>query len=78
MSEQIIRDRGVEALKVAAAWPGADQATIVTLATVLAATGADGDGARYFAALAASQPFGRRCGQVGGPDSPRWCLRRNV
>jgi glyoxylase-like metal-dependent hydrolase (beta-lactamase superfamily II) len=56
MSEQIIRDRGVEALKVAAAWPGADQATMVTLATVLAATGADGDGARYFGALAAGQP----------------------
>jgi glyoxylase-like metal-dependent hydrolase (beta-lactamase superfamily II) len=56
MSEQIIRDRGVEALKVAAAWPGADQATMVTLATVLAATGADGDGARYFGALAADQP----------------------
>jgi glyoxylase-like metal-dependent hydrolase (beta-lactamase superfamily II) len=56
MSEQIIADRGVEALKVAAAWPGADQATVVTLATVLAATGADGEGAGYFAALAADQP----------------------
>jgi glyoxylase-like metal-dependent hydrolase (beta-lactamase superfamily II) len=55
MSEQIIKDRGVEALKVAARWPGADRATIVTLATVLAGTGADADGQRYFEALAAEQ-----------------------
>ncbi len=56
MSEQIVKDRTVEALKAAAAWPGADRATLVTLATVLAATGADEDGYRYFEALAASQP----------------------
>jgi glyoxylase-like metal-dependent hydrolase (beta-lactamase superfamily II) len=56
MSHQIVTDRTVEALKVAARWPGADRATLVTLATVLAATGADEDGARYFDALAASQP----------------------
>lgn len=56
MSQQIVTDRTVEALKVAAAWPGADRATLITLATVLAATGADRDGARYFETLAASQP----------------------
>jgi hypothetical protein len=41
MSQQIIKDHNIEALKVAAGWPGADRATLVTLATVLAATGAD-------------------------------------
>jgi glyoxylase-like metal-dependent hydrolase (beta-lactamase superfamily II) len=56
MSQQIVTDRTVEALKVAAAWPGADRATLVTLATVLAATGADEEGHRYFEQLAASQP----------------------
>ena len=56
MSQQIIKDHNVEALKIAAGWPGADRATLVTLATVLAATGADSDGLSYFQALAASQP----------------------
>ncbi len=56
MSQQIVTDRTVDALKVAAAWPGADRATLVTLATVLAATGADQEGYRYFEQLAASQP----------------------
>lgn len=56
MSDQIIPDRVAESLKVAASWPGADRATLVTLATVLAATGADTEGLRYFEALAASQP----------------------
>ena len=56
MSQQIIKDQNIEALKVAASWPGADRATLVTLATVLAATGADHDGLSYFEALAASQP----------------------
>jgi glyoxylase-like metal-dependent hydrolase (beta-lactamase superfamily II) len=56
MSQQIVTDRALEALKVAAAWPGADRATLVTLATVLAATGADEEGYRYFDELAASQP----------------------
>jgi glyoxylase-like metal-dependent hydrolase (beta-lactamase superfamily II) len=55
-SEQSIKDHGVEALKVAARWPGADRATIVTLATILAATGADTDGLSYFEALTADQP----------------------
>ena len=56
MSQQIIKDHNLEALKVAASWPGADRATLVTLATVLAATGADHDGLAYFEALAARQP----------------------
>jgi glyoxylase-like metal-dependent hydrolase (beta-lactamase superfamily II) len=56
MSQQIIKDHNIEALKVAASWPGADRATLVTLATVLAATGADREGLSYFEALAASQP----------------------
>ncbi len=56
MSRQIIKDHNIEALKVAASWPGADRATLVTLATVLAATGADREGQRYFEVLAASQP----------------------
>ncbi len=56
MSHQIIKDHNIEALKVAGSWPGADRATLVTLATVLTATGADHDGLSYFEALAASQP----------------------
>ena len=56
MSQQIIKDHNIEALKVAAGWPGADRATLVTLATVLAATRADHDGLSYFEALAATQP----------------------
>jgi glyoxylase-like metal-dependent hydrolase (beta-lactamase superfamily II) len=56
MTEQIVKDRGVEALKTAASWPGADRATLVTLATVLAGTGADAEGEAFFAELAARQP----------------------
>ncbi len=56
MSQQIIKDSNIEALKVAASWPGADRVTLVTLATVLAATGADHDGLSHFEALAASRP----------------------
>jgi len=56
MSEQIVTDHNLEALKKAASWPGADRATLVTLAIVLASTGAHRDGHRYFEALAASQP----------------------
>jgi glyoxylase-like metal-dependent hydrolase (beta-lactamase superfamily II) len=56
MSVQIVKDRDAEALKEAASWPGADRTTLVTLATVLAATGADQEGADFFEALAASQP----------------------
>jgi glyoxylase-like metal-dependent hydrolase (beta-lactamase superfamily II) len=55
MSQQI-KDHNIESLMVAGRWPGADRATLITLATVLAATGADDDGLSYFEALAASQP----------------------
>jgi glyoxylase-like metal-dependent hydrolase (beta-lactamase superfamily II) len=56
MPEQVVTDHNVEALKRAGSWPGADRATLVTLATLLAATGADHDGLAYFEALAAGQP----------------------
>ena len=56
MTEQIVKDRGIEALKTAAGWPGADRATLVTLATVLAGTGADADGEAFFSELAGRQP----------------------
>ena len=48
--------RGIESLKVAARWPGADRATVVTLATRLAAARADAEGYRYFSELADAQP----------------------
>jgi glyoxylase-like metal-dependent hydrolase (beta-lactamase superfamily II) len=53
---QIIQDHNLEALKVLAGWPDADRTTLVTLATVLAATGADEEGQSFFNALAARQP----------------------
>jgi glyoxylase-like metal-dependent hydrolase (beta-lactamase superfamily II) len=56
MSEQIVRDHNLEALKVAGSWPGAARPMLITLAMVFAATGADEDGFRYFDKLAASQP----------------------
>jgi glyoxylase-like metal-dependent hydrolase (beta-lactamase superfamily II) len=56
MAEQIVKDRAIEALKVAAGWPSADRTTLVALATVLAATGADAEGAAFFTELADRQP----------------------
>jgi glyoxylase-like metal-dependent hydrolase (beta-lactamase superfamily II) len=56
MSPQIVRDRNLDALKTAAGWPGADRTTLITLATVLAATGADAEGLSFFGSLAAQQP----------------------
>jgi glyoxylase-like metal-dependent hydrolase (beta-lactamase superfamily II) len=56
MSQQIIKDHNLEALKLAATWPDADRTTLVTLATVLAATGAGHEGLIFFNALAARQP----------------------
>jgi glyoxylase-like metal-dependent hydrolase (beta-lactamase superfamily II) len=56
MTGQITRRRDVEALKMAAAWPGADRATVVTLATRLAAVGADAEGYRYFKQEADAHP----------------------
>jgi glyoxylase-like metal-dependent hydrolase (beta-lactamase superfamily II) len=56
MAEQIVKDHAIEALKVAAGWPDADRTTLVTLGTVLAATGADAEGAAFFSELADRQP----------------------
>jgi glyoxylase-like metal-dependent hydrolase (beta-lactamase superfamily II) len=56
MTSPIARQRDIESLKVAAGWPGADRATLVVLATRLAATGADADGYRFFQQQADAQP----------------------
>src|SRR5262249_35719869 len=48
--------RGIESLKVAARWPGADRATIITLATRLASVRADADGYAYFQQEADAHP----------------------
>jgi hypothetical protein len=48
--------RGIESLKVAARWPGADRATVVTLATRLAAARADAEGYAYFQEQAGAHP----------------------
>jgi hypothetical protein len=56
MTGPIIRDRDIESLKTPARWPGADQATTVTLATRLAAARADAEGYRYFSELADARP----------------------
>jgi glyoxylase-like metal-dependent hydrolase (beta-lactamase superfamily II) len=49
-------DRGIQSLKTAARWPGADRNTTVILATRLAAARADAEGYRYFSELADAQP----------------------
>jgi glyoxylase-like metal-dependent hydrolase (beta-lactamase superfamily II) len=56
MTGPISRNRDIESLKTAASWPGADRNTTVTLATRLAAAGADADGYRYFSGLADAHP----------------------
>ena len=56
MTGPITRNHGIESLKTAARWPGADRGTTVTLAMRFAATRADADGYRYFAELAQAQP----------------------
>jgi glyoxylase-like metal-dependent hydrolase (beta-lactamase superfamily II) len=56
MTGPITRRRDVEALKVAAGWPGADRTTVVTLATRLAAAGEDAEGYRYFEKMAETRP----------------------
>jgi hypothetical protein len=56
MTGAITRHRGIESLKTAARWPGADQATTVILATRLAAARADAEGYRYFCELADARP----------------------
>ncbi len=56
MTGPITRHRGIESLKTAARWPGADRATTIILATRLAAARADAEGYRYFSELADAQP----------------------
>jgi glyoxylase-like metal-dependent hydrolase (beta-lactamase superfamily II) len=48
--------RGIESLKAAARWPGADRATVVTLATRLASVRADAEGYSYFQEQADAHP----------------------
>jgi len=48
MTGSITRHRDIESLETAAAWPGADRATVVTLAARLIAAGQDAEGYRYF------------------------------
>ena len=55
MTGPITRHRGIESLKAAARWPGADRTTTVVLATRLAAARADAEGYRYFSELAGAQ-----------------------
>src|SRR6266571_4183639 len=55
MTSPITRQRDIESLKVAAGWPGADLATLVVLAALLAARGADSDGYRFFQRLAGAR-----------------------
>jgi glyoxylase-like metal-dependent hydrolase (beta-lactamase superfamily II) len=52
----ISRNRLLGSLKEAASWPGADQGTVVTLATVLVAARADAEGSGYFRDLSERQP----------------------
>jgi glyoxylase-like metal-dependent hydrolase (beta-lactamase superfamily II) len=56
MTGSITRHRGIESLKTAARWPGADRATAVILAARLAAARADAEGYRYFSGLAGARP----------------------
>ncbi len=56
MTGPITANRDVEALKIAARWPGADRATVVVLATTLAVAGADADGYAYFQQEADAHP----------------------
>ncbi len=56
MTGPITHDRGIESLKTAAGWPGADRNTTVILATRLAAARADATGYRYFSEIADARP----------------------
>jgi glyoxylase-like metal-dependent hydrolase (beta-lactamase superfamily II) len=56
MPRPITRHHGIESLKTAARWPGADRATVVTLATRLAAARADAEGYAYFQEQADAHP----------------------
>jgi glyoxylase-like metal-dependent hydrolase (beta-lactamase superfamily II) len=52
----IAPSRGIESLKVAARWPGADRAAVITLAIRLASVRADADGYAYFQQEADAHP----------------------
>jgi glyoxylase-like metal-dependent hydrolase (beta-lactamase superfamily II) len=52
----ISRHRLLGSLQEAAAWPGADRGTVVTLATTLVAARADAEGSRYFQDLSEQNP----------------------
>jgi glyoxylase-like metal-dependent hydrolase (beta-lactamase superfamily II) len=52
----IAPSRGIESLKVAARWPGADRAAVITLAVRLASVRADADGYAYFQQEADAHP----------------------
>jgi hypothetical protein len=56
MTRSIARHRDIESLKTAASWPGADRATVVSLATRLVAARADAEGFRYFQEQADANP----------------------
>ena len=78
--------RGIESLKVAARWPGADRVTVVTLATRLASVRADAEGYAYFQEQADAHPdqalplalagfFQARLGPIPAPLWPSWTRR---
>jgi hypothetical protein len=52
----ISSNRLLGSLKEAASWPGADRNTVVTLALLLVAAGADAEGSSYFQALSERNP----------------------
>src|SRR4029077_7852093 len=56
MTGPISRNRLLGSLEEAASWPGADQNTVVTLATTLVAARADAEGGRYFQDLSEQNP----------------------
>jgi hypothetical protein len=56
MTEPISRNRLLGSLEEAASWPGADQSTVMTLATTLVAARADAEGSRYFQDLSERNP----------------------
>jgi len=72
MTGAITRHRGIESLKTAARWPGADQATTVILATRLAAARADAEGYRYFCELAGARPGEALPLALEGISRPGW------
>ena len=56
MTGPISRHRLLGSLKEAAAWPGADRSTLVTLAATLVAARADAEGSSYFQDLSERNP----------------------